>query len=232
MKYTHLFFDLDHTLWDFDRASEETWRVLWAEHELDTRIPAGFDAFFPVYCGHNDRMWERFRNGFMKREELRWKRVWHSFLDFKLYDTDLAHRLSTAYLELLPTQRFLMPAAKELLEYCRDKFSMHLITNGFETTQRLKLRHSGIAEYFGEIFTSERCSSIKPQPEIFHFAMATCGADCERSLMIGDALDIDIKGAMGVGMDTAYYNPKALPHSEKPTYELRELGELIAVLGQ
>lgn len=231
MKYTHLFFDLDHTLWDFDRASEETWRVLWAEHELDSRIPAGFDAFYPVYCAHNDRMWERFRKGQMRREELRWKRVWHSFLDFRLYDTQLANQLSGAYLALLPTQQFLMPAAKELLEHCKGRYSMHLITNGFETTQRLKLKHSGIAGYFEEIFTSERCCSIKPQPEIFHFAMRTCGTDCGRSLMIGDALEIDILGAQNAGMDTAYYNPKALPHTARPTYELRCLEELIGILG-
>ncbi len=230
MKYTHLFFDLDHTLWDFDRASEETWRVLWADHALESRIPVGFDAFFEIYCGHNDRMWERFRNGHMKREELRWKRVWHSFLDVKLYDTDLSQKVSAAYLELLPTQQCLMPAAKELLDHCKDRYSMHLITNGFETTQRLKLRNSGIEDYFEEIFTSERCSSIKPQPEIFHFAMRTCGAECGGSLMIGDAFDIDIRGAQGVGMDTAYYNPKGLPHSGKPTYELKCLDELIGVL--
>lgn len=230
MKYTHLFFDLDHTLWDFDRASEETWRSLWGEHALEERIPGGFDIFYPIYCAHNDRMWERFRNGHMKREELRWKRVWHSFLDLKLYDTELAHELSAAYLKLLPTQTFLMPSAKELLDHCKGRYGMHLITNGFETTQRLKLQHSGIADYFGEIFTSERCSSIKPQPAIFEFAMSTCGADCTTSLMIGDALDIDIAGAMGVGMDTAYYNPKGLPHNRKPTYELRDLDELRSVL--
>jgi putative hydrolase of the HAD superfamily len=166
----------------------------------------------------------------MTREDLRWKRVWHSFLDMKLYDTQLANELSAAYLELLPTQQFLMPSAKELLDHCKDRYSMHLITNGFEATQRQKLQHTGIDRYFDEIFTSERCSSIKPQPEIFHFAMRACGAECGGSLMIGDALDIDIRGAMGVGMDTAYYNPKALPHAAKPTYELRCLSELIDLL--
>ena len=129
MNYTHLFFDLDHTLWDFDAASEQTWRVLYRQFDLAGRGIADFDAFFHVYSGHNDRMWERFRSGFLKRDELRWKRIWHTLLDFKVYDTPLAHTLSTAYLDLLPTQALLMPSAKELLDHCAGRYMMHLITN-------------------------------------------------------------------------------------------------------
>jgi putative hydrolase of the HAD superfamily len=175
-------------------------------------------------------MWERFRAGFMKREELRWKRIWHTLLEFKVYDTALAHMLSEAYLEILPAQAALMPGARALLDYCSGRYTLHLITNGFEQTQRLKLRHSGIEHYFSEMITSERSNSIKPQPEIFHFALGATGAACPECLMIGDALDIDVLGAQRAGMDCVYYNPARKPHTEKPTYEVAHLEELIGLL--
>jgi putative hydrolase of the HAD superfamily len=230
MKYSHLFFDLDHTLWDFDTASKQAWSLLYREYHLEEKGIADFDAFFSVYNAHNDRMWERFRSGFMKREDLRWKRIWHTLIDFRLYDTDLAHEMSDAYLELLPTQAALMPAAVELLNYCKGRYTLHLITNGFEETQRLKLKHAGIEGYFTEVITSEKSNSMKPHPEIFQYALAAAGASCAECLMIGDALDIDILGAMQVGMDCAYYNPQRKPHTEKPTYEIAHLAELIPIL--
>jgi putative hydrolase of the HAD superfamily len=230
MKYKHLFFDLDHTLWDFDRASEQTWLKLYEQYDLASKGIPDFDNFFTVYTGHNDRMWERFRAGFMKRDELRWKRIWHTLVDFKVYDTALAHELSTAYLELLPTQAVLMPAAKELLEHCKGRYTLHLITNGFEETQRQKLKHAGIDSYFSEIITSEKSNSMKPHKEIFEYALKTTGAACPDCLMIGDALDIDVLGAMNIGMDCVYYNPAQKPHKERPTYEIAHLEELIGIL--
>ncbi len=230
MKYKHLFFDLDHTLWDFETASELTWKALYEKFGLNDKGVKDFVAFFKVYNAHNDRMWERFRNGHMKREELRWKRIWHTLIDFKVYDTALAHELSVAYLELLPMQAVLMPAAKELLEHCKGRYSLHLITNGFEETQRLKLQHAGIEGYFTEVITSEKSGSMKPHKEIFEYALTTTRAACPDCLMIGDALDIDVLGAMRVGMDCVYYNPKRMPHKEKPTYEVAHLEELMKIL--
>ncbi len=230
MHYKHLFFDLDHTLWDFDAASRQTWLALFAKHNLAERGITDFEAFFSVYSAHNDRMWERFRSGFMKRDELRWKRIWHTLLDFKVYDTPFAHRLSEAYLELLPTQGLLMPSAKELLDHCKGRYTMHLITNGFEATQRLKLQHAGIEDYFSEIITSEKSNSMKPHPEIFEYALSAAGAACPDCLMIGDALDIDVLGAINVGMDCVYYNPARTPHKRKPTYEVAHLEEIMAIV--
>jgi putative hydrolase of the HAD superfamily len=231
MKYKHLFFDLDHTLWDFETASERTWQTLYEANGLaDNGVPA-FEEFFKVYSGHNDVMWERFRSGKMSREDLRWKRIWQTLIDFKVYDQPLALKLSADYLELLPTQAVLMPSAKELLDHCKGRYQMHLITNGFEATQRLKIQHAGIADYFVEIVTSEGSNSMKPHPEIFQFAQKASGATaCEECLMIGDALEIDIHGAIAAGWDTVYYNPARLPHSSRPTYEVSHLEELIGIL--
>ena len=219
-KYEHLFFDLDHTLWDFESNSEATLRVLYEQYELASKGIGEFDVFHKTYCGHNDRMWERFRKGYIKREELRWKRLWLTLLDFKIADTTLTHEMSAVYLELLPTQTALMPFSKELLESCRSRYQMHLITNGFETTQWQKLRNAGIEDYFTHVITSEGSNSLKPQKEIFDYALQVSGAAKEKSLMLGDALDIDILGAQNAGWDQVYYNPLRITHTGKPTYEV------------
>lgn len=228
--YKHIFFDLDHTLWDFDKNSELTLQQLYHEFDLGGMGVTDFGEFVNSYNHHNDRLWERFRNGYIKREELRWKRFWLALLDFKIADTAVAHEISSAYLEILPTQTMLIPHAKELLEHCKGRYPMHLITNGFETTQRLKMQFSGIASYFSELITSEKSNSMKPHPDIFDYALKCTGACVEESIMIGDAIDIDILGAINAGMDTVYYNPQRLPHDRKPTYEVTHLQELMTIL--
>ena len=227
--YKHLFFDLDHTLWDFDTNSSNTLRKLFDEYNLTARGIPDFESFLATYVIHNDRMWERFRKGFIKREELRWKRIWLTLLDFKIGDTALAYEMSAHYLEILPMQILLNPYAKELLEHCKSRYQIHMITHGFETTQWLKLQHSGIASYFGQVITSEKCDRPKPHKEIFEYAMQATGACAESSIMIGDALDIDILGAANAGWDTAYYNPAQKPHTQKPTYEVACFSELIKI---
>ncbi|MBL7717368.1 MAG: YjjG family noncanonical pyrimidine nucleotidase [Flavipsychrobacter sp.] len=227
--YKHLFFDLDHTLWDFDKNSERTLKQLHGEFRLQERGITDFNAFHTAYCIHNDKLWERFRNGYIKREELRWKRIWLTLIDFKIGDTALAHEMSSAYLEILPTQTALLPYAKELLDHCKDRYVMHLITNGFETTQWLKLQYSGIASYFTEVITSEKSNSLKPHREIFDYALKATGAESLHSIMIGDALEIDVMGAHNAGWDQVYYNPAKKTHERKPTYEVSCFSDLIKI---
>ena len=229
-KIKHVFFDLDHTLWDFDKNSETTLRILYDEFSLASLGIDDFSTFYKHYSHHNDRMWERFRKGLMRREELRWKRMWHTLLEFKIADTPLAHQLSERYLELLPIQTALTPHAKEILDHCKGRYQMHLITNGFETTQWQKLRNAQLESYFEEVITSETSNSLKPHKEIFDYALSKTGATIEESLMIGDALEIEILGAQQAGWDQVYYNPHKQTHQRKPTYEITCWKELIPLL--
>lgn len=226
--YKHLFFDLDHTLWDFEKNSELTLKQLYTEYALGERGIDDFGAFNQFFNGHNDRLWERFRNGYIRRDDLRWKRFWLALLDFKIGDTALAHELSSAYLEILPTQSVLTPHAREILDYCTtdSKYCLHLITNGFETTQWMKLQYSGISGYFKEIITSEKSHALKPHADIFDYALKATGAVMEESIMIGDALEVDVMGALNAGWDQVYYNPAKKEHSRKPTYEVHHLADL------
>lgn len=229
--YKHLFFDLDHTLWDFDTNSRETMRQVYRIFDLERKGISDFDAFYAIYHDHNERLWSRFRKGFIKRDELRWKRMWHTLLDFKMPHTQTAHEMSSAYLEILPQQRRLMPYAKEILEYCSGRYELHIITNGFEATQLQKLSQCGLRGYFKELITSEKSNSIKPQRDIFEYASKAAGSISPREcLMIGDALEIDVLGAMGAGWDAVYFNPLKHPHEASPTYEIAHLLDLQAIV--
>lgn len=229
-KYKHLFFDLDHTLWDFDANSAQVLLKLYDDYQLAAKGIEDKNEFLKTYQAHNDKMWERFRKGFIKRDELRWKRFWLTLLDFKTPDTALAHEMSNHYLELLPMQTLLMPFAKEILDHCKPHYQLHLITNGFENTQWQKLRNSGIDHYFTHVITSEKSNSLKPNKEIFEYAMQITGAKEDECLMLGDALDIDILGAANVGWHQVFYNPKKETHPKKPTYEISCWSEMLEKL--
>lgn len=229
--YKHLFFDLDHTLWDFESNSGITLQKLYTEFGLEARGITDFETFRSTYEMHNKRFWERFRKGFIHRDDLRWKRMWHTLLDFKIADNALSLKMSEQYLELLLQQGKLMPYAIEVLDFCQAKdYQLHMITNGFEVTQWQKMRTSGIDHYFQQVITSESSNSMKPMPAIFEYALQATGAGLKESLMIGDALEADIKGARDYGMDQVYFNPGKVPHQESPTYEIDCLSRLKQLL--
>ncbi len=149
MKYRHLFFDLDHTLWDFEANSRQTLLELYHTMQLQSKGVDDFDRFHKNYLAHNERLWDRYRNGFIKAEELRWKRMWLTLLDFKIGSEPLAREMGVYFLESLPTRKILFPYAKEILEYLTQKnYQLHLITNGFEKTQHNKLASSGLGLFF------------------------------------------------------------------------------------
>src|SRR5215216_3887017 len=156
MKYKHLFFDLDHTLWDFDANAKATLHQLHIDLKLVDKGIHNFDLFYKNYLEHNEKLWARYRNGYIKQEELRIKRMWLTLLDFHVADEELARQLNELFLQLLPTRTILFPDTKEVLQYLGDKgYQMHLITNGFEKTQHGKLKYSGLDIFFREVITSE-----------------------------------------------------------------------------
>jgi putative hydrolase of the HAD superfamily len=228
--YQHLFFDLDHTLWDFETNSRLSLEALYDQFELKKWGIDDFERFLAQYTIHNDKLWERYRNGFIKQDELRWKRVWHTLLDFKLADEQLARAISIAYLDLLPTRTAVFPHTFEALDYLRSKgYKMHLITNGFEEVQHSKLRHSKLAPYFTHVITSEGSNTLKPKKEIFDFALAKAGAQKEESIMLGDNMEVDIEGASNAGLDQVFVNHKKETPSFRPTYTIHSLKELESI---
>jgi putative hydrolase of the HAD superfamily len=231
LKYKHLFFDLDHTIWDFETNSRETIFELYTKHGMFESIHPNFDAFYERYSYHNKKLWDRYHHGFIKQDELRWKRMWHTLLDFKIGDETLSKTLSKEYLDILPTKKALFPYAIEVIKYLTGKgYKLHLITNGFEEVQWGKIRSCQIDKYFNEVITSEKAMSLKPHAEIFEYALKITGATRHESIMIGDNLDADIKGAMDAGLDTIFVNHINEKTELTPTYTVYNLQELELIL--
>jgi putative hydrolase of the HAD superfamily len=227
MKYKHLFFDLDHTLWDFDANAHETLVEIYALFQLETKGVIPFEDFYKLYKIHNEILWDRFHKGFITGEELKWKRMWRTLLEFKIADEPLAKQMSEKFLEILPTKKLLFPDTVEVLDYLKDKnYELHLITNGFEKTQWTKLNNSGLDVYFNQVVTSEGSNSVKPQKEIFEYAMNKAGAVLNQSIMLGDNLEADIQGAINVGMDNIFVNHIHVSTTLKPTYTVTRLRDL------
>ena len=225
--YKHLFFDLDHTLWDFDTNARDTMVDVYSEFNLDKTVTPEFEQFYQKYLYHNKILWERFQKGFISADELKWKRMWRTLLEFKIGNEGLAKNLSGRFLEILPTKKNMFPYTVEILNYLSDKnYILHLITNGFEKTQWNKLRNSKIDHYFTEVITSEASNSVKPEKEIFEYAMKKSGAELKDSIMIGDNPDADIKGAMNAGMDAVFVNHIGAQIDFTPTYTVSHLNEL------
>jgi len=204
---------------------------MFSEHRLAEKINAPFESFFTHYLHHNKILWDRYQKGFITTEELKWKRMWRTMLEFKMGDEALARSMSAVFLEVLPTKQHLFEHTRELLDYLKEKgYAMHIISNGFEKTQWSKIRNSSIDHYFSYVITSEGSNSIKPEKQIFDYACSKSGALPEHSLMIGDNQDADIQGGINAGMDTVFVNHIAEEQRVPSTYTVRHLRELEEVL--
>ncbi|MBX2972473.1 MAG: YjjG family noncanonical pyrimidine nucleotidase [Flavobacteriales bacterium] len=228
-KYAHLFFDLDHTLWDFETNSRETLRELHRSERLTDRGIPDADAFIDTYEEVNHGLWRRYESGRIDRHVLRVLRFRNTLLHFGLKDEALADRLGHDYLAMTPKRTALMPGARELLTDLGAHYRIHIITNGFHEVQEEKIRCSGLDHHFGLVLSSEMAGAKKPDPRIFRAALDRTKASADESLMIGDSLGADIAGARGAGWDQAHFAPNG-GGDEQATYVLRRLDDLRAIL--
>jgi putative hydrolase of the HAD superfamily len=226
--YKHLFFDLDRTLWDFDASSHHTFIDLFTHYRLTERNIPSVEEFLKVYNKFNEYYWDLYRKGLMEKAVLRGIRFGETLKTFGVDDPVLAEEISEDYLYRSPRNVFLFPNTIETLDYLYGRTDIHLITNGFEEVQTIKLDASGLRPYFTSIVTSEEAGVKKPDPAIFEFALQRAGALASESLMVGDDLEVDIIGAANVGMDQVFFNPERIEHAALPTIEIFDLKELTA----
>lgn len=200
---TDVFFDLDHTLWDFERNSRLTFERIFEKHN----VPLDLDRFLGVYVPINLRFWKLYREEKVSKEELRYQRLRQSFdsLNLKIKDKTI-DVLSDDYIEHLSRFGHVLPGTFEILDYLRDKYRLHIITNGFEETQKKKMINAKIWDYFEVIVNSEMAGVKKPNPKIFQLALKRASVAAQNSLMIGDNLEADILGAQAVGFQTIHFN--------------------------
>jgi putative hydrolase of the HAD superfamily len=230
MKYKHLFFDLDHTLWDFKRNSTETLTELYHHFKLEDHGIAGLETFIKTYLHRNEMMWEQHRYGNIDKETLRNKRFEFTLYDLEIEDAVLSKSLSDEYIKRAPYKTNLFPYTHEVLTYLKEKYFLHIITNGFRETQFIKMNSTNILPYFSEIILSEEVGYNKPDINIFLHSLNKAKTTSEESLMIGDNLEVDIAGARGANIDQVYFNPNKIQHQKEATFEINSLIELKAFL--
>lgn len=242
MRYRHIFFDLDGTLWDLQRNTRLALSELHAAfHSLFGNTE--FEHFFRRYHVHNDALWARYRDNAITKEDLRVVRFRMAFEDCGLEVSPTEEEaFSDAFLDLCPRQPHLVEGALDLLEHVNGRYHLHIITNGFREVQGIKLKSSGIAHYFRSVVHSEEAGIRKPHKGIFEFAFRGAGADPRESLMIGDDWVADILGARDAGMDQVFLTttertlsewkdePRSLRHNHSPTHEVDDLRDLLPLL--
>lgn len=222
----HLFFDLDHTLWDFDRNAEETLSELFDIYRFRDLGFSSADVFIESYTRNNQLLWAQYHLGEIDKDHLRKARFSNTFEELGVEPHLFPRQFEVDYLSMCPLKTHLFPNAIETLNYLKEKYVLHLISNGFKEASATKIETTGIANYFFQVVISENVGVHKPHPKIFEYALNAAGTNKEASVMIGDSLEADIRGAQNFGMDAIFFNPKGMETPADVKFEISELSEL------
>lgn len=220
-----IFFDLDDTIWDFKRNSALTFEVIFKKKDL----PIQMDRFTEIYKPINERYWKLYREDKIDRETLRFNRLMESFDQLEVkYDQAIIYELADDYIKHLADFNHLFPETFPILNYLKQKYRLHILTNGFEVIQERKLKNSKIDSYFETLTASDEVGVKKPHPYIFEVALERAETSKETSLMIGDNLEADILGATDFGLEAIHFNPEG--NSEFKGTVIQSLGQLKELL--
>lgn len=230
MNYKHIFFDLDHTLWDFDKNAEETLHELFHKHGLKQLGLNSADIFIDTYTRNNHELWANYHLGHISKDQLRETRFKKTFIELGLSPDSMPVEFENDYLIICPTKTNLFPHAIEILSYLHKKYHLHLISNGFKESTETKISTTGLRDYFKTIVISEVIGINKPDKAIFEYAINGAGALKTESLMIGDSLEADVRGAMAFGMDAIYFNPGSKEKPADVERQIIHLNELMEIL--
>jgi len=223
---TDIFFDLDHTLWDFDKNSEITYKIIFDELKIEVSLI----QFLRAYTTINKNLWKLFREEKIDKETLRYKRLKDTFTEISMNVSDeILFKIADQYIYHLSKQTHLLDGTIKLLEYLKPKYTLHIITNGFAEVQEGKLNNTNLASYFDVVVNSEMAGVKKPNPIIFETALSMANVSKTTSLMIGDSLEADVLGALSFGIDAICYNyhKEDLPSHVKYVNHLEELMHIL-----
>lgn len=223
----HLFFDLDHTIWDFDRNAEETLKELYYRYSFDEIFNSpSSEAFISTYTANNHRLWNLYHHGQIDKATLRKLRFADTFTQLGVNPELFPVEFEEEYLEICPTKTNLFPNAHETLTYLKDRYTLHLISNGFKEACEKKLKHSNLSIYFETIVISEIIGINKPDRRIFEHALNNGKAIKDEAVMIGDNIDADVRGAQNAGLEAIFFNPLEVEKPQDVNYMIKDLKEL------
>jgi putative hydrolase of the HAD superfamily len=208
-KYTHIFFDLDNTLWDFTKNSYNALLKTFSFYSLQNHND-DYTLFFETYSKRNKLLWIDYRKGKISKDELKILRFQQTFNDLNIEGVD-PDEVNTFYLTEMSRQVNLKEGAADLLDFLQRKgYLLYIITNGFREVQYEKLENTGLKKYFNKVFISEEIKASKPAKEIFEYAIKSANAKKKTSLMVGDEWETDVLGAVHAEMDVVWLNDQNL----------------------
>lgn len=226
----HIFFDLDRTLWDFEKNSENALRIIFDEKKLGEKVRS-FQSFHTKYKKVNSELWTLYGKGKLDKDRLRIKRFIDTLDHFGVKDMDLTHQLSQDYIRISPYQTELFPNTHETLQWLKDNdYQLHIITNGFKEVQHIKLNQSKLDHYFDVILCSEEVGKTKPAKEVFEHALFKANTSIEKSIMIGDDYRVDVLGAERHGMPGVLFDPNQHHKSGTHEWHIKDLNEIPSLL--
>lgn len=222
----HIFFDLDHTIWDFDRNAQETLMELYEIYKLKELGLTSAENFITTYTVNNHQLWAQYHVGKITKEVLREERFRKTFIDLGLHPEMIPAKFESDYVAMGPTKTNLFEGAEKVLTYLQNKYHLHIISNGFKEAVVTKMSVSNLNPYFRNVVISEDVGVNKPDKAIFEHALNLAQAQKQESIMIGDSLEADVYGAQNFGMRAIFFNPL---QADKPAdvkeqiYHLEEL---------
>ena len=223
----HIFFDLDHTIWDFDKNAQETLTELYQQYELGQLGLNSCETFIETYTENNHFLWAEYHMGRITKDTLRLERFHKTFIQLGIAPENVPHQFEDDYVNRSPMKTNLFEGSEKVLAYLQEKYTLHLISNGFKETTLIKMDRCNLNPYFTNVIISEDVGVNKPDPAIFAYALQKAGASKQESIMIGDSLEADIRGAQDYGIKAIYFNPL---NKEKPAdvaWQITHLEELL-----
>ena len=223
----HIFFDLDHTLWDFEKNSALAFEKIF--QELNFNIDS--QQFMDIYNPINVAYWKLYERNEIDQEALRVNRLKDAFeaIDFEVTLEEI-NSISNLFIEYLTSNNHLIDGTIEILDYLKDNYKLHIITNGFSFVQEVKLQKSNLDKYFVTITNSELAGHKKPHQNIFQYALSLANASKNQSIMVGDSIEADVLGAMNFGMKAVYFNPANEMVSHDKIIQIQKLTQLKNIL--
>ena len=223
----HIFFDLDHTLWDFEKNSALAFEKIFQE----LKFPIDTQQFMDIYNPINMAYWKLYERNEIDQETLRVNRLKDAFGAIKFEVTlEEINTISHLFMAYLTSNNHLIDGAIETLDYLKDNYELHIITNGFSFVQEVKLQKSNLANYFVTITNSEVAGHKKPHQNIFQYALSIANATINQSIMIGDSIEADVLGAMNFGMKAVYFNPANEAVFHEKIIQIQKLTQLKNIL--
>jgi YjjG family noncanonical pyrimidine nucleotidase len=228
--YKCIFFDLDHTLWDYETNSCDTLDELYISYNLKHHGVHDIQSFKDQFKKINTELWDQYDRGLITNDVIRKQRFKRILEYFHVHHEKLTEDLSTDYLNNCPKKGNLIPNAIEILQYLSEYYALTVVTNGFDEIQNIKLTAGNLHSFFNHIVTSQKAGHRKPSAKIFDYAMKANGVKCQEVIMIGDNLVTDIGGAHNASIDTVFFNPEKMIHTTRVKHEIHSLAELKNIL--